>query len=89
MNQKQRFEAEYFRQNGVHIDPHNHQAAGGLLLAQHFAWFCLGEASGLGRAAKVCDTEDSVHSLNGREKYAGVAEYCAEQIRALMAQGEI
>ncbi len=48
-----------------------------------FEGFQFGEASALERAAEVCDTEWSVHRLNGRQGHAQVAEYCAKAIRAL------
>ena len=67
MNQKQRFEAEFFRQNAVHIHELNYRDP---QLARNFAWFCLGEASGKDIAAQCCEE-------NGRND--GIT--CAEEIR--------
>lgn len=68
MNQKQRFEAEFFRQHAIPINDVNYSTNG--TLARNFAWFCLGEASGKELAAQCCEE-------NGRND--GVT--CAEEIR--------
>jgi len=68
MSQRQRFNSEFYRQFSIRIDDANFAVDG--VLARNFAWFCLGESSGMELAAQTCDE-------NGMSD--GVT--CAEEIR--------